>query len=177
MKTVRFGSPAFEQLCHRGGKRRRQIEDRVRRILQDVRDRGDDAVLRYTRKFDRVRLTARQLKVTEAETSGAYQNIEPEFVSALKLVIENVRAFYEKRTPRSWQRTGDDGILLGERCTPLDRGWVYVPAAQAPLVSTVYMTVLPARLAGVKEVYMVTPPTARGTIEPHLLVVAHLLKG
>ncbi|OGX41603.1 MAG: histidinol dehydrogenase [Omnitrophica WOR_2 bacterium RIFCSPHIGHO2_02_FULL_68_15] len=177
MKTIRFGTEAFAQLCRRGnGKRRRQIEDKVRRILEDVRVNGDDAVLKYTRQFDKVRLMPRQLKVTEAEMSGAYQNIEPEFVSALKLVIENVRAFYHKQAPRSWQRTGDDGILLGERCTPLDRVGVYVPAAQAPLVSTVYMTVLPARLAGVKEVYMVTPPTARGTIEPHLLVVANLLK-
>ena len=176
MKTVRFGSAAFEQLCRRGGKRRRQIQEKVRRILEDVRDHGDDAVLKYTRKFDHVRLTPRQLRVTEAETSGAYQNIQPAFVSALKLVIENVRAFYEKQTPRSWKRNGEDGILLGEKCTPIDRVGVYVPAAQAPLVSTVYMTVLPAKLAGVKEIYMVTPPGPNGMIEPHLLVVANLLK-
>ena len=177
MKIIRFGTEAFAQLCRRGdGKRRRQIEERVRSILEDVRAAGDEAVLKYTRKFDKVRLTARQLKVTEAETSGAYQNIEPEFVSALKLVIENVRAFYHTQAARSWRRNGDDGIVLGEQCTPLERVGVYVPAAQAPLVSTVYMTVLPASIAGVKEIYMVTPPTARGTIEPHLLVVANLLK-
>src|SRR3989338_3170399 len=123
MKTIRFGTEAFAQLCRRGnGKRRRQTGDKVRRILEDVRVNGDDAVLKYTRQFDKVLLMPRQLKVTEAEMSGAYQNIEPEFVSALKLVIENVRAFYHKQAPRSWQRTGDDGILLGERCTPLDRG-------------------------------------------------------
>ncbi|MBI4227314.1 MAG: histidinol dehydrogenase [Candidatus Omnitrophica bacterium] len=177
MKVIRYGSEAFTQLCRRGGgKRRRQIEERVRRILEDVRANGDDALLKYTRTFDKVRLTPRQLRVTEAEMSGAYQNIAPEFVSALKLVIENIRAFYRNQAARSWRRGGDDGVVLGEQCTPLDRVGVYVPAAQAPLVSTVYMTVLPAKLAGVKEISMVTPPTARGTIEPHLLVVANLLK-
>ena len=183
MKIIRFGSQEFQRLCHRrtihlrgGAQRRRQIEERVRRILEDVRTDGDDAVLRYTRKFDKVRLTARQLKVTEAETSGAYQNIEPEFVAALKLVIENVRAFYHKQVARSWRRNGEDGIVLGERCEPLDRVGVYIPAAQAPLVSTVYMTVMPARLAGVREIYVTTPPRANGAVDPHILVVANLLK-
>ena len=176
MKVIRFGSHEFERLCRRGGARRRQIRDRVRRILEDVQTTGDEAVLKYTRRFDKVRLAARQLRVTEAETSGAYQDIAPEFITALKLVIENVRAFYQKQTPRSWRRVSDDGILLGEKCVPLERVGVYIPAAQAPLVSTVYMTVMPAKLAGVREIYVATPPLANGRVDPHILVVANLLK-
>ncbi|MBI4313701.1 MAG: histidinol dehydrogenase [Candidatus Omnitrophica bacterium] len=177
MKLIRVGSQDFQKLCHRGnGKRRKQVEQRVAKILEDVRSQGDDAILRYTRKFDHVKLTAKQLKVTEAETSGAYQNIEPEFISALKLVIENVRSFYAKQRLRSWKKASEDGILLGEKCEPIERVGVYIPAAQAPLVSTVYMTVMPAKLAGVKEIYAATPPLANGSVDPHILVTANLLR-
>ncbi|MBI3291503.1 MAG: histidinol dehydrogenase [Elusimicrobia bacterium] len=176
MRIIRVRSKEWDKLTQRGFSRRARIEDRVRGILQAVRAEGDEALLRYTRRFDKVRLTARQLKVTEAETSAAFQNISPEFVASLKTVIENVERFYRRSVKRPWRIRDENGVVLGEHPVPLERVGVYVPSGTAPLVSTVYMTVLPAKIAGVKEIILVTPPKPDGSVDPHILVVANLLK-
>lgn len=160
----------------RGFLRGARVEEKVRRIVEAVRAEGDEAVLRYTRRFDRVRLKPRQLRVTEAETSGAFQNISPEFVASLKRVIENVERFHRRSVKRPWRMRDENGVVLGEQPVPLERVGVYIPAGTAPLVSTVYMTVLPARIAGVKEILLSTPPKPDGSVDPHILVVANLLK-
>ncbi|MDD4953353.1 MAG: histidinol dehydrogenase, partial [Candidatus Omnitrophica bacterium] len=146
------------------------------KIIEDVRAFGDEALLKYTRKFDKVKLPLRQLKVSEIEISGAYQSISPNFVSSLKVVIENVNRFYRKTVKKSWRIKDPDGAVLGENYTPLERVGVYIPAGTAPLVSTVYMTVLPAKIAGVKKIVLISPPDKNGFINPHILVVADLLK-
>lgn len=176
MRVIRVRSREWERLIHRGFRRRARLEDRVRQILDAVRAEGDEAVLRYTRRFDKVKLTSKQLKVTEAETSGAFQNISPEFVASLKQVIENVDRFYKRSIKRPWRIRDENGVILGEHPVPLNRVGVYVPSGTAPLVSTVYMTVLPAKMAGVKELILTTPPKADGSVDPHILVVANLLK-
>jgi histidinol dehydrogenase len=132
--------------------------------------------LRYTRKFDRVRLTAKELRVTESEINGAYQNIRPDFVSSLKVAVENVSRFYKKQIKRSWKTIQEDGVILGEKIRPLESIGIYIPAGTVPLPSTVYMTVLPAKLAGVEKIYLITPPNRFKSIDPHILVVANLLK-
>ncbi len=176
MRVIRVRSKEWEKLTQRGFIRRAQIEERVRRIVESVRTEGDAALLRFTRRFDRVRLKPKNLKVTEAETSAAFQNISPQFVSALKRVIENVERFYLRSAPKSWRIRDENGVVLGEHLVPLERVGVYVPSGTAPLVSTVYMTVLPAKIAGVKEILLVTPPKPDGSVDPHILVVANLLK-
>ncbi len=176
MKIIRFGNKELEKIYNRGLIRQRRIEERVRKIIDDVRLLGDEALLKYTRKFDRVKLSSRQLRVPEIEISGAYQNISPNFVSTLKLIIENVNRFYSKSIKKSWRMKDPDGVVLGENYTPLEKVGVYIPAGTAPLVSTVYMTVLPAKLAGVKKIVLVSPPDQHGHINPHILVVANLLK-
>lgn len=176
MRIIRQRSREWDRLIHRGFQRRAQIEERVRVIIDAVRADGDEAVLRYTRRFDKVKLTPRTLKVTEAETSGAFQNIRPEFVSALKRVIENVDRFYRHSVKRPVRMRREEGVVLGEHLVPLERVGVYVPSGTVPLVSTVYMTVLPAKIAGVKEIILVTPPKKDGSVDPHILVVASLLK-
>lgn len=176
MKIIKFNSIRLEQLYNRGIARKGRIEDKVKKILDDVRLFGDEALLKYTRKFDGVKLTARQLKVAEIEISGAYQSISPDFVSSLKAIIENVNKFYRRTVRKSWKMRDADGAILGEKYTPLDKVGVYVPAGTAPLVSTVYMTVLPARIAGVKKIVLASPPDKQGNINPHILVVADLLK-
>ena len=176
MRVIRVGSKEWQKLVQRGFVRGARVEDRVRRILESVRTEGDTALLRYTRRFDRVKLTPRTLKVTEAETSAAFQNISPEFVASLKRVIENVNRFYRRSVKRPWRMRSENGVVLGEHPVPLDRVGVYVPSGTAPLVSTVYMTVLPAKIAGVKEIILVTPPKTNGAVDPHILVVANLLK-
>lgn len=178
MKIITANSAKLEQIYNRGmySRRSRQVEERVRRIIDDVRLAGDEAVVRYTRKFDGVKLAPRQLKVSEIEISGAYQNLTPNFVPSLKVVIANVTRFYQKTLKKSWRIKGADGIVLGENYHPIEKVGVYIPAGTAPLVSTVYMTVLPARLAGVKKIVMISPPNKQGQINPHILVIADLLK-
>lgn len=178
MKIIRPNSVSqLEKIYQRGISRSsKRVSERVQKIIEDVRQFGDDAVLKYTRKFDGVKLTGKQLKVAQIEMGGAYQNITPNFVSSLKVVIENVNRFYRKSLKKSWKIKDADGLVLGENLEPIETVGVYIPAGTAPLVSTVYMTVLPARIAGVKKVVMISPPDKNGYINPHILVVADLLK-
>lgn len=176
MKIIRFTSKKLEKIYSRGFIKQSRVEDRVKKIIEDVRLFGDDALIKYTKKFDGVKLSTRQLKVAQIEISGAYQNISPNFVSSLKVVIENVNRFYRKTLRKSWRMKDSDGVVLGENYTPLERIGIYIPAGTAPLVSTVYMTVLPAKIAGVKKIVLISPPDIHGHINPHILVVADLLK-
>ena len=176
MRIIRFTSKKLEKIYNRGMIKSRRIEDRVKRIIEDVRLLGDEALLKYTRKFDGVKLQLRQLRVSEIEISGAYQNISPNFVSSLKIIIENINRFYRKGMRKPWKIKDADGVILGENYIPLERVGVYIPAGTAPLVSCVYMTVLPAKIAGVKKIALVSPPNKQGYIDPHILVVADLLK-
>lgn len=176
MKIIRFTSKKLEKIYNRGLIKQNRVEDRVKKIIDDVRTLGDDALIKYTKKFDSVKLSTRQLKVSEIEISGAYQNISPNFVSSLKVIIDNVNRFYRKTLRKSWRMKDADGVMLGENYTPLEKIGIYIPAGTAPLVSTVYMTVLPAKIAGVKKIVLISPPDIHGHINPHILVVADLLK-
>lgn len=176
MKVVRVGSRQFQKICDRGSLRPKRVTESVKNIVEAVRTSGDDAVLKYTRKFDHVKLSVKDLKVSECETSGAYQDIKPEFVSTLKVVMENINKFYKKQLKKSWKIKDADGVLLGEKITPLETVGFYVPSGTVPLVSSVYMSVIPAKMAGVKKVVLVTPPNQYKSIDPHILVVADLLK-
>jgi histidinol dehydrogenase len=176
MKIIRPNSKQLEKIYCRQFIRSKRVEEKVRRILEDVRLFGDEAVLKYTKKFDGVKLTGRQLKVSQIDISGAYQNITPNFVSTLKVIIENVNKFYRRTIKKSWRMKDQDGVVLGEKYIPLEKVGVYIPAGTAPLVSSVYMTVLPARIAGVKKIILISPPDNQGRINPHILVIADLLK-
>lgn len=177
MKIIRSTNKVlFDKIYNRAVTPQHRVEEKVKKIIQDVRLNGDEAVLKYTRAFDKVKMAQRQLKVSEIEISGAYQNIRPTFVSSLKVVIENVTAFYQKAVRKSWRIRHADGSLVGEQFRPIETAGIYIPAGTAPLVSTVYMTVLPARIAGVKKIVLVSPPDKDGRINPHILVVADLLK-
>ncbi|PIQ88401.1 MAG: histidinol dehydrogenase [Candidatus Omnitrophica bacterium CG11_big_fil_rev_8_21_14_0_20_42_13] len=177
MKIIRSANiKEIDKICSRYLLRKKRVEETVRNIVEHVRLLGDEAVIKYARKFDKARLSSRQLRITQAEISGAYQNISPDFVSTLKLVIENVNKFYKKQIKKSWKIKDEDGVILGEKITPIEKVGVYIPAGTAPLVSSVYMSVLPAKLAGVKRIVLVSPPDKHGNINPHILVVADLLK-
>ncbi len=176
MKIIKAASKKIEKIYARGMNPQRRVEDKVRKILDDVRILGDDALLKYTRKFDGVKLAPKQLKVSQIEISGAYANISPNFVSSLRVVIDNVNRFYRKQLRKSWRMKGGEGSFIGENYTPLEKVGIYIPAGTAPLVSTVYMTVLPAKLAGVKKIVLVSPPDKNGYINPHILVMCDLLK-
>ena len=176
MKIIRSTSKKLEKIYNRGFIRHNRIEEKVRKIIEDVRMFGDEAVIKYTKKFDGVKLSPRQFKVSEIEISAAYQNISPNFVSNLKIIIENINRFYRKTIRKSWRMKDADGVILGENYIALDKLGVYIPAGTAPLVSCIYMTVLPAKIAGVKKIILISPPDKNGNINPHILVVANLLK-
>ena len=176
MKLVKVGSKQFQKLCDRNSGRNKRVTESVRKIVENVKLYGDDAVIKYTKKFDKVKLAPKDLKVSACEVSGAYQDIKPEFVSTLKVVLENVQKFYRKQLKKSWKIKDADGVLLGEQVVPLERVGIYVPSGTVPLVSSVYMTVIPAKMAGVKKIVLVTPPNQYKSVDPHILVVADLLK-
>ncbi len=151
-----------------------QYQDTVNEILKDVRDKGDRAVFEYTKKFDRADLTPDTLYVTEEEIREAYSQIDPGLVEVMKRSIANIRSFHEKQLHNSWFTTREDGVILGQRITPLESVGVYVPGGKAAYPSSVLMNIIPAKTAGVKRIVMVTPPGADGSINPATLAAAHL---
>ncbi|MBI5415380.1 MAG: histidinol dehydrogenase, partial [Candidatus Omnitrophica bacterium] len=177
MKILTQTGEGIQALYNRHlGFRKKHVEEKVRGIIEDVRLYGDDALIKYTRKFDKVKLTAKQLRVAEGEISGAFQNITSDFINDLKVVLNNVTVFYKKQVSKGCRVRNDNGILLKESVLPLDTVGIYIPAGTAPLISTVYMTAVPARVAGVKRIVLATPPDKEGHVNPYILAVANLLK-
>jgi histidinol dehydrogenase len=142
----------------------------VQRIIADVRARGDEALLDYTNQFDKVLLDS--LVVTEEEMEEAYQQVDSGFVSIVKEAAENIRIFHEKQLRPSWMTTEENGTILGQKITPLDSVGVYVPGGTAAYPSSVLMNVVPAKVAGVKRIVMVSPPGKDGRLPAAVLVAA-----
>ncbi len=177
MKLIKQTGLNIEKLYNRHlSLRKKHVEEKVKGIIDDVRLNGDDALLKYTRRFDGVKLTSRQLKVAESEISSAFQNITPEFVGHLKTIINNVSTYYRKQLKKPSKVKGHDGVMLREDIKPIDSVGIYIPAGTAPLVSSVYMTAVPAIIAGVKRIVIVTPPNKEGQVNANILAVANLLK-
>jgi histidinol dehydrogenase len=175
MKIIYPTNKNLEKLYKRNFVSRR-IQEKVKKIIEDVRLEGDEAIIRYTKKFDKVKLKPNQLRLSSIEISAAYQNIDPDFVNSLKVIFERINHFYNKQKRNGLRLKEGDGVWFQERLQPLERVGIYIPAGSAPLISTVYMTVIPARQAGVKEIVLVSPPDKNGNINPYILVVADLLK-
>ncbi|MEH2459250.1 histidinol dehydrogenase [Nostoc sp.] len=153
-----------EQVLHK--------EATVREVLQAVKRQGDKAVLHYTAEFDKQTLKAEQLRVTGSELDAAYQQVSKELLGAIRLACRQIEAFHRQRVPKSWVHFGDDEIVLGKRYTPVDRAGLYVPGGRAAYPSTVLMNAIPAHVAAVPHVVMVTPPGLGGAINPAVLVAA-----
>jgi histidinol dehydrogenase len=151
-----------------------EYEETVNDIIRQVRERGDEAVFAYTEQFDQCRLTAENLVVTEAETAEAYQALDEALIGAMKRSAENIKAYHEKQIRQSFFTTKPDGSILGQRITPLERAGVYVPGGKAAYPSSVLMNVVPARVAGVAEIIMTTPPGKDGKVNPGTLVAADI---
>ncbi len=154
----------------------KEIFKKVNRILTEVRERGDVAVRRFTREFDGIDVPLKRLKVSESDINRAFEKIQVQFVPLLKQITENVQEYYERELPKSFEIESKSGGKLAKEYRPIERVGIYVPGGTAPLVSTVYMTVIPAKVAGVKELVLCTPPNRdTGEINPHILAVANLL--
>ncbi|MFH1868789.1 MAG: histidinol dehydrogenase [Candidatus Omnitrophota bacterium] len=175
MKLIKPNSKELTKLYDRGSDIKKRTRERVSAIIEDIKLHGDDALEKYTKRFDGVSIKSRQIKVSTGEINGAYQDMDPGLVSSFKVAIENVTNFYKKQLRKSWKIKDREGIVLGEKITPIDTVGIYIPAGTAPLASTVYMTVLPAKIAGVKRIVIATPPNKYGSVNPYILVMANLL--
>ncbi len=150
----------------------------VEEIIANVRQRGDEAVWEYSAKFDKVALNNTTSVVSANEIKSAYQSVQPEYLASIKQAIERIRRFHEKsmlNMPKDWQEEFEGGIVLGESFRPIERVGVYCPGGIAPLVSTVLMGVIPAKIAGVKEVVLCTPPRIDGSLNPYIIIAADIL--
>lgn len=149
-----------------------EYEERVAAILKQVKEKGDEALFAYTEQFDHAHLTKETVRVSEEEIAEAYEKTDEKLIGVIRKALENIRSYHEKQKQYSWFDSKPDGTLLGQKVTPLKRVGVYVPGGKAVYPSSVLMNVIPARIAGVDEVIMVTPPGKDGKVSPHTLVAA-----
>ena len=150
----------------------REQEDAVNNILTNVKDNGNLALFEYTEKFDKVKLTAETIKVTDEEIAEAYEQVDDELIRVIRLAMKNIKDYHEMQKEESWFDSKPDGTILGQKITPLSRVGVYVPGGKAAYPSSVLMNVIPAKVAGVDEIIMCTPPGHDGKVYPTTLVSA-----
>ena len=165
----------IEDITRRGLSFNSEDVNAVSAMLDAVRARGDAALIEYTAKFDAPDLTEAQLTVTEAEYGAAEKAVDAAFLNALDRAVNQIQSFHKKQLKNSWFEAARPGVFLGQLVNPVNAAGVYVPGAKGgmtPLVSSVLMGAIPARIAGVDDVAMVTPPKKDGTVDPHLLVAA-----
>ena len=148
------------------------VTDIVADIIRTVRAEGDTALLSYTKKFDGAQLQS--LAVTEAEITEAVASVEPEFLEILENAAKNIRAFHQKQVRSSFIMTEQDGVILGQKVTPIEKVGLYVPGGTAAYPSTVLMDTIPAKIAGCKQIVMVTPPGKDGKVNPAILAAAKI---
>lgn len=169
------GQALTEKLLTRFQSEERSCREAVRDILQAVRERGDEAVIAYGRKYDAPGLTVEDLPVSLREMESAYGRVDQGFLDSLALAIERIETFHRREMEDSWLQTRDDGSIVGRLVRPVDSAGLYVPGGKGgstPLVSSVLMNGIPAGIAGVGRRVMVTPPGPDGGVDPHLLVAA-----
>ena len=148
--------------------------DSVNAILANVKENGDKALFQYTKDFDKADINASNIKVTEEEIKEAYDRLEnPELVQVIRRSLKNIKEYHEKQKQYSWFYSKPDGSILGQQVTPLSRVGVYVPGGKAAYPSSVLMNVIPAKVAGVEQIVMVTPPGKDGKVNPNTLVAAN----
>jgi len=168
------GKAYLELIKNREDAVQEEVNEIVKGILAEVKVNGDDAVIKYTNKFDSPAVTKDNLKVTRSEIKAAYCKVEEEFLVALKEAAENITFFHEKQKRNSWMVTKEQGIVLGQSVRALETVGIYVPGGTAAYPSSVLMNALPAKVAGVENIVMVTPPMKNGEINPNILVAADI---
>jgi len=157
-----------------GGVDDKRVREAVESILADVKERGDEAVAEYTEEFDKVSLKPERFEVTAEEIEKASASVDPDLLGALRRAHDNIRRFHEKNLKQSWEETADDGTILGQRVTPIESVGLYVPGGKAFYPSTMLMNIIPARVAGVREIAIVSPPSFEGDIHPLVLAAAEI---
>ncbi len=172
IKVIKSSDPLLEKILERNFLDHVQAADLVSEVLTSVRGLGDAAICEYTSRFGGPNLLPGQLKVTDEEIETACSLVEKEYLLSLRLALKNIAAFHQKQLERSWFETQESGAILGQLVRPLERVGIYVPGGKASYPSSVLMNAVPARVAGVKEIAMVTPPAGDGSVNPYTLAAA-----
>ena len=148
------------------------VEDTVTAIIEDVKQNGDEALLRYCKKFDKADLSS--LLVSKEEMDAAMEAVEPEFLTILQKAAANIRRFHEQQVRQGFTLKEENGVIIGQKITPVDRAGLYVPGGTAAYPSTVLMDAIPAKIAGCRQIVMTTPPNPDGSIAPVILAAAKI---
>ena len=177
MKIIKSWEDGFDEalnrIVNRGRIGRADVEASVRNIINQVREKGDEAVIKFTKKFDNYHLSPENIKVSSEEIENAYASIDRKILDHLKLAAERIKKFHEHQLEKSWSYK-EEGILLGQVIRPLGIAGVYAPGGKASYPSSVLMNVIPAKVAGVKKVIMCTPASA-GRLNPYVLAAADIV--
>ena len=176
MRTVRLTKEStkdiLENLLKRSPNNYGKFEAAVADILANVKEKGDEALFSYTKEFDKVEVTADTIRVTEAEIQEAYEAVDASLLEVIRKALVNIRSYHEKQRQNSWFTSTENGTMLGQKVTPLNRVGVYVPGGKAVYPSSVLMNIVPAKVAGVPHIVMTTPPGKDGKVNPSTLVAA-----
>ena len=177
MKIVRLNEDSIkdilDNLLKRSPNNYKEQEQIVNDILGNIRENGDKALFEYTKNFDKADINASNVKVTAEEIEEAYAKVDDELLRVIRRAMKNIEDYHELQKQNSWIETRPDGTILGQKVTPLQRVGVYVPGGKAAYPSSVLMNVVPAKVAGVDEIIMCTPPGADGKVYPTTLVTAN----
>ena len=174
--VIRYNTPDGEkivkQILSRSQIENKNVQEIVDSILANVKENGDKAIFEYTEKFDKIKITPETLKVTDEEIKYAYNQVKPELIEVIKKSAARIKAFHEKQKRNSWFEPDEKGEIMGQIIRPLERVGVYVPGGKAAYPSSVLMNVMPAHVAGVKNIYMTTPAQKDGSVYPTTIVAA-----
>lgn len=163
----------LENLLKRSPNQYGSYETAVREILAKIQEEGDGALFAYTKKFDRAEITEQNVRVTDEEIREAYETVDPALVDVIRKSLVNIRNYHEKQKQNSWFTSSEDGTMLGQKVTPLEKVGIYVPGGKAVYPSSVLMNIVPAKVAGVDRIIMTTPPGPDGKVNPSTLVAAN----
>ena len=164
----------LENLLKRSPNQYGSYQDKVTNILDEVKENGDEALFSLTKEYDKAEINKQNIRVTEEEIKEAYSLVDDSLIHVMKKSLKNIRDFHEKQLRNSWMETRENGVIVGQRMTPLESVGVYVPGGKAAYPSSVLMNIAPAKVAGVKRIVMTTPPGADGKVTPATLVAANL---
>lgn len=171
IKIMKYGEVPNSEIFARSVPKT-DVAGTVAEIIKNVRENGDKALFEYCEKFDKAQLSS--LAVTKEEIDEALNLVEPEFLEILEKAAKNIRKFHSRQVRNSFIINDEDGIVIGQKIIPVDRAGLYVPGGTAAYPSTVLMDAIPAKIAGCREVVMVTPPTKDGKVNPVILAAAHV---
>ena len=172
IKKIKAFSQEFDDFIASGYADIKEYEQRVKEIAEEVKTKGDQAVFAYTQRFDGAEINRDNFRVSEAEVEAAYEAVEDDYIFALQAAIDNIGSFHSRQLRNSWMEPDSRGNILGQVFRPLERVGIYVPGGTAAYPSSVLMNAIPAQVAGVPEIVMVTPPDKDGRINPYTLVAA-----